>query len=594
MQRQKKDRERLKVYAASIVAALFLFGGMLIGKPVQAIAQDSGPVNAGAPEQVIMTNVPAGTQEALSSAPKIIRPQNGLTDADWDSRASWMGKRNGRVLQSASLASAAGAEPAGAGNVVRTPGAGVNFQGLNETNSGGWQPSDMGLAVGTTYVLQAVNSEITIMNKAGVTQAGFPKTLNAFLGTPGAFTFDPRALYDWNSNRWIVVVDEADFANSRGFINIAVSQTSDPTLGWYLWRVQMGGKGQCPDYPTLGQDKTGVYIAANKFTCNTSGFLNTYLSPEVWLLPKSALYAGGGLTAGLTFWAQSDGFTDPASGLAYDTIQPVNVMNRADDPRAEFMVNSYNINFGGGQCWQGCSGLVVWAVSNPFGFLTGGPAPRFSQTTVPTGTYYLSPGANTPSCNFCVDAGDTRITGSVNYSSGSIFTSVTTGVPGTSPEQTSPFWWELGVTLNDNDGVCAGGYLNRCPLITGAFVRQEDCYLCGGWANSGSAFYATLQPDPENDVTMVFNFSSKTIRPGTAYVSRRVTYGQNLMHDSGNMLQSGLAAYHHTRWGDYTATALDLTTANNPLMWFSGMYSRADGHWGTKIGRNGYTNVNQP
>lgn len=593
MQRLKKDRKRLKLYAASFGMALFLSAGLLIGQPVQAIAQDGGPVNAGTPAHVVMTNVPAA-QEALSSVPKTMRPQNGLTDAEWDARASWMGNRgSSRVLQRASQASAVGVAPAGAGNAVGTPYVGVNFQGLDETISGGWQPSDMALAVGNTYVLQAVNSEITIMNKAGVTQIGFPKSLNTFLGTPGAFTFDPRAIYDWNSNRWIVVVDEADFANSKGFINIAVSQTSDPTLGWYLWRVQMGSNGQCPDYPTIGQDKVGVYIAANKFTCNSTGF-GSYVSPEVWLLPKSTLYAGGGLTAGLTFWAQSGGFTDPATGLAYDTIQPVNVMNKADDPRAEFMVNSYNINFGNGQCWLGCSGLVVWAVSNPFGFLTGGPVPRFSQTTVPTGTYYLSLGAHTPSCNYCVDAGDTRITGSVNYSAGSIFTSVTTAVPGTVPEQTSPFWWEIGVTLNNNDGVCAGGYINKCPLITGAFVRQEDCYFCGGWSSSGSAFYATLQPDPENDVTMVFNYSSKSIKPGTAYVSRRVTHGQNLMHDAGVMLQSGISAYHHTRWGDYTATAIDLTVANNPLMWFSGMYARADGHWGTKIGRNGYTNVNQP
>lgn len=592
MQTYNSIRGLTKVYIFPIVFALLLSASLVIGHPLQAIAQDGGGghITAGTPTVADMANVPAATPAALASAPRVIRPQNGMTDAEWDLRSSKAGQRSGAALQPLIQYPAGGAEPAGAGSGVNTPSATVNAQGLNELNSGGWQPSDMGLAVGTTYVIQTVNTEITVASKTGVTQAGFPKTLNAFLGRPAsAFTFDPRALYDWSGNRYIVVVNEADFATSTGYINIAISQTSNPTGAWWIWRIQMGAAGTCPDFPTLGHDKTGVYIAANKFTCSPSGF-GGYISPEVWLLPKSSLYSG----AGLSFWAQWGGFTDPASGLAYDTIQPVNVMNKADDPRAEFMVNSYNINFGGGQCYSGCSGLVVWAVSNQFGFLTGGPAPVFSQTTVPTGAYFLSLGVHTPTCDYCVDGGDTRISGSVSYSAGSIFPSVTTAILGVSPEPASTYWWEIGMTLSDNDGVCAGAYLNKCPLITGAFLKQQDCYMCGGWSSSGSAYYAALQPDPENDLTMVFSFSSKTTNPGTAYTSRRVNYGQNLMHDSGIFLQSGLGTYHHSRWGDYTATSADLTSATNPLMWFSGMYSRADGHWGTKVGRNGFTDVNQP
>jgi hypothetical protein len=91
-------------------------------------------------------------------------------------------------------------------------------------------------------------------------------------------------------------------------------------------------------------------------------------------------------------------------------------MSPFDNPRAEFMVNSFNINFGGGQCFFGCTGEVVWAVSNQFGFLSGGPAPEFTGQVLGTNLkYFESLGAHQPGANFSIDAGDTRISGMVNY-----------------------------------------------------------------------------------------------------------------------------------------------------------------------------------
>jgi hypothetical protein len=93
---------------------------------------------------------------------------------------------------------------------------------------------------------------------------------------------------------------------------------------------------------------------------------------------------------------------------------------------------------------------------------------------------------------------------------------------------------------------------------------------------------------------MVFNFSNDTTFPGTAYTSRRVTQENNFMHDPGIFLIAGQAFYNQFRWGDYTGTAPDLASSTQAFMWFSGMYSRSDGSWGTRIGRNGFTAVDQP
>ena len=117
--------------------------------------------------------------------------------------------------------------------------------------------------------------------------------------------------------------------------------------------------------------------------------------------------------------------------------------------------------------------------------------------------------------------------------------------------------------------------------------RQEDCFLCGGWSNNGSAYYATVQPDQENNLVMVFDFSRDTDYPGMVYTSRRVTYGDNLMDGGGTYLVDGSNAVAG-RWGDYSATAPDFTIATRGLLWFAAQYAPDSGSWATEIGAAQY------
>jgi hypothetical protein len=66
----------------------------------------------------------------------------------------------------------------------------------------------MALAVNQQFVLQVINGCVAVFDKTGVMQPGFPKKANAFFGLAAtAFTFDPRALYDWVNNRFVVMID---------------------------------------------------------------------------------------------------------------------------------------------------------------------------------------------------------------------------------------------------------------------------------------------------------------------------------------------------------------------------------------------------
>jgi hypothetical protein len=550
----------------------------------EQISVGTGSSVAVTPRQVVVLgNLPQVTAADVAAHPATFRPQNRMTDEEWNNRS----KVSQKGSTSASGPSAAPPKIGDTTLTTRTPGTFVAFPGSGEN---GLTPSDMAIAAGSYlvpsgtsgYVIQVVNATIRVMDKAtGATLAGYPKSLNTFLGLPAsASTFDPRAFYDISFDRFVVVIDEAQLANSRGFIHIAASQTGNPTGAWTLYTIQLGATGNCPDFPTLGYDKVGIYIGANIFACSPAGF-GGFTNNNFLMMNKAQVYA----SAGVNFWVQ---FGFSVGGNLVDTLQPANVISPPDNPRAEFFMNSYF-------CPNFCNGVVVWAVSNQFGFISGGPSPEFSGITVPTAFNYAnSPGASEPGCNNCIDAGDTRISGSINYIAGSLFWSVTTSSGVGSPVQTAIEWGEIrDMSLSDNNARCTGAFTNACPDLTAASLGQEQCFGCSGWSVAGGgAYYGTLQPDLEKNVTMVYNFSANPTPyyPGTVYASRRVNFPLGQMHDSGIFLAIGTTFYNQGRWGDYTATSVDLFDPNpeNVAMWFSGMYSTTGGLWGTFIGSSSF------
>jgi hypothetical protein len=479
--------------------------------------------------------------------------------------------KEGMTLERAPAESAPVADsPRSFGGGAETPGASANFDGL--TNLNALSPSDMALAVGSTYVLQATNSSLAVYSKTGVIQAGFPKSLKAFLGLASGFLFDPRALYDSVKKRFIIVIDRDMGVSASSKFYVAVSKTSDPRGAWWIYTFTYGGSDDFGDFPTLGQDSQGIYTCFNTFSNTTGGFTGN----KCFLLPKASMYAG----AGISYWWQS-GFN--VGGTLVDTLQPVNSNGL---PRAEFMVNSYNINFGGGQCVSGCSGLVVWSISNPFGFASGGPGPVFKGVTLSTTTYFLPPDADAPGCTGCVSTNDVRISGTPVYRAGSIFASLNTKVANGTQNVSGIKWFEIAPRLNDNgDGVtCTGAFINKCAWITSASLKQQGLHYYGG---SGSAWFGTLHPDSENNIIMTFNYSDSATLPETAWVGRRVTQSPSAFHDTGFFLVAGSGSVTTgIRWGDYTATAADPSNASK--IWFSGMYNNSTNNWRTRIGASGY------
>jgi hypothetical protein len=567
-----------------------------------AQAQSGGVGTAPAARQVFMRDVPNASAANLTAFRAIRRPRTGMSESTYQALKAQAASPHGVPLP---ITMTGKPQPQPAPRSGReTQGAIINFDGDAEFEAcSNDTPADQALAIGDgkNPILQAVNLCLSVWNTAGTRLLG-PKDLVSFFGLPvGTFTSDPRALYDWYNHRFIVTLLDTSCspppcATSSNNYNIAVSQSDDPTAGWFTYRIQVqSATNALNDFPRLGQDRAAtypitsgtafpgaIYLASNLFS-NSSG---AYLKEEWLILPKAAMYNG----QGFSFW-QFNGMT--SGGVVTDTTQPVNVGSPYDNPRAEFLITSKDFF-----CSTNCNGLTIWAISNPFGFVTSGPSPELSGVVIGTvNNYSQPPGAVQPGTSTLIDTNDTRISGEATYQSGSIYASneSANGTGGV-----SSFIYRVQPDLNINDNTrCTGAFVNLCPQITGATELNESVINFGG---TSAAYFAVPQPDLEGNVNTVFTFSSTSTNASLAYISQRVSQANNTFVDSGFFLQVGSGpAYTQGRWGDYNAVApagVFYASGNGGLVatpgfGFSGMYASGD-TWRTRIGFNKFSGPGQP
>jgi hypothetical protein len=499
--------------------------------------------------------------------PQPLAPLKGVDPATFDLRKA-------RAAQSPADPKVASPPPVRPQS-LETPGASLVFTSTGEVACGFVAPADQAIAVGDTSVgvLQAINVCVDVYNKSGNLQAGYPKSFTSFVGLPaGTPTTDPRAIYDWINHRYIVTFIQFDrnFASASSYW-IAVSTGDNPAGGYCLYNLPVqsvaasGGVFPLPDFPRLGQDRQAIYLASNIFNPN-------FKWEEILVLPKTALYACTGFS--FSFF-----FNLAVGGVVTDTTQPANVFSAGDDPRSEYLVTSKNIFFSDPK-----NGLIVWAIHSPLS------SPTLNGVSVATtNNYSLPPNAGQPGGTNDIDTGDTRISGMAMYNAGSIYASIN-AANGSHSEailyQIQPFVTAGGA----NDGqIASAKILNEIVHGSSAF----------------DVYYATQQPDPEGNVTYVWNFSSSTSFPSLIYSSRRAAQTVGTEPDGGFFAVGGAGFYNQGfgsppfRWGDYTAVAPGgLASAGgtgaNPVMFFAGMFARSDGTWGTAIGKNGYTAITQP
>ncbi len=203
---------------------------------------------------------------------------------------------------------------------------GANFDGLgffdqrfaNGGNQFSIEPPDQGLCVGGKYVLETVNTVLQVYDKAGNplsgvidvnTFFGYPAQIDRTTGLIGPSVGDVSCFYDADTKRFfflnwtLQVVPETGDLTGAQTLDIAVSKTSDPRGEWFIYHIPSQNDGQdgtpshpdCPclsDYPHMGMDKYGLYIATNEFPLLGPGLYGGFNGAQLYAVSKHKLAKG--------------------------------------------------------------------------------------------------------------------------------------------------------------------------------------------------------------------------------------------------------------------------------------------------------------
>ena len=384
----------------------------------------------------------------------------------------------------------------------------LSFTGSSLLTSGFIPPDTMG-AAGPDHFVELLNGQYAVYrNTDGVRVQ--TSTLNDFwrnggVVPTGSFAFDPRVTYDSSSGRWFAAsVDNSSAPNN--FL-IAVSNSSDPTQGWKGFAIPSdSAKSRWADFPTLGVNRDGVYVAANMFPITASS------STSVLVLPKADLIAG--TVAHRTL------FENVSPGSTGFSIQPVSDPKSTGAPVA-MLLSDFN------------TGAGFLKRSDITGSITS-PVLDTTNKFIAVPPFGGPPNAQQPGPKAPLEVLDSRLGSSVVMRNGELWGVQSVNAGGRSALR----WFNIDVATNTlrQSGLIASPTL---AFYYGSIAVNDFGDVVIGFSGSGQSQFASayaVQGQTQNGVT---------------------TFGDPLL------LKAGVSDYEVTfgagrnRWGDYSATVLD-------------------------------------
>lgn len=507
--------QRIRQLIASSAIALVSVAG------VQALAA-AAPVQvtgtAGKAAQRVSINFKAITREEaygpmpLNEHRKIHRPVSRTADAALQSSDGSGSSRTAAQEQA----------PASTEASAQSPAAISSFKALSD--NGTVIPPDTDGAVGPNNLMVAVNSQVVIQDRAGATLSSVAITgFWSSLGVPDAF--DPHLIYDPYGQRWIFSAASGE-SSANAAILLAVSQNSDPTGGWHLYKVPVDPSGaDWGDYPTLGFNKNWIVVQANLFTVSGGAFVKSV----IWAFDKADLYAGG--TGKYTVLKPTSGFTQLPATTYDPNVATMYLLESSASGSAKLRLDTITGAVGAEVLTTGVAfpiGSAAWQSFSP----TLNFAPQLGSTSL-------------------IDTDDDRLQSCV-YRNGSLWASHTVYLPATGmPTRTAAQWWQIST---------AAGSVGKVQQVG----RIDD--------PSGANFYAypSLAVNSNNDVMVGYTHFGPGLYPSAGYSTRLASDAPNTM-EAGSTLKAGEAPYFKdfgtgdNRWGDFSSTVVD--PVDDATMW---------------------------
>lgn len=409
------------------------------------------------------------------------------------------------------------------------------FFGLSST---GWIPPDTILAVGPGSVVEAVNVGFAVYSKAGGSLQGYT-TFSSFFapvlptGWQGIL-FDPRVHYSVEHSKFVLLAIGRDGVNQESYMFIAVSQTTDPTGNWWLYRIAADNPNSADsdswvDYCGLGADTWGVYV-----TCNLFRWTGTFKYGKLWTVGPEVF--SGGTLAGWGFWD----LRWNSNALAF-SLQPAIPYTVAGD-QATFFANTFS---------SSGSSVLLWKLT---GDRTN--SPTLVRSTIGTQVYNaIGENVDQPGSSADLDGGDARIMNAA-YQNRKVYTVLTHDVANdgrssgwllfkTDVDSTSLDWQHL---LWTSTASASGGFYYFYPAITldGYGGTVPNLAVFGSWT------------DTETSTSATTNFASGLFK---VYTDQPTTgTGPFLNFANGATSYEVRDSANRNRWGDYSGAAFDWST----------------------------------
>jgi hypothetical protein len=488
------------------------------------------------------------------------------------------------------------------------------------------EPPDQGLCAGNGYVVEAVNDVLNVFNTSGQSVlpdntatnivSGFPRDvnhavdLNSFFGyapainrttgVRGPFVTDPSCLYDAQTQRFFVVVLTLETTPSGAFtganhLDLAVSQTADPTGGWNIYSLDVtndgtntGGVNPGPylgDYPHIGADANGIYLTTNAYPWCCNGFAGA----QIYALSKAQLAAGAGSvtmqhidTSGMVDAPSDAGSTQPGF-----TVWPAQSAG-AEKGNTEYFLSSnaadeatHPVAGTGGDYTS--NQLIVWTLDNTSSLNSAAPNLSLSNRILDVGTYAIppkqqqpgsgsAPGINAPQ-GYCInDTTTPTIAGTGCWRllfGGEPPHNEVISTPDSNDTRMQQVMWANGKLWGALDtAVNPGGGGQRAGIAyyvvnpsAGKIVKQG--YL---GAEGYDFTYPAIGVTGSGRGVMAFTATGDDLNPSAAYAPIDANAGagpwnviaEGVAPDDGfTSYKSQVGNPPRTRWGDYGAAAVD-------------------------------------
>ena len=444
------------------------------------------------------------------------------------------------------------------------------------------EPPDQALCVGRGFVLEGVNEAFRVFTTGGgaLTQ---PISYSQFFGIPpeivrtnppsfGPFISDPKCYFDPATHHWFMTQLEFGVDQTGGAFGppsdllVAVSKTSDPRGGWWLYKVITTDDGTdgtpvhsgCPcfgDQPLIGADKNGFYVSTNEYGITSTA----YHGSQLYAFSKSGLETGAN---GNVVHIDAAQLTTslPDGGLAV-SVQP------ATSPTAQWAsAHNGTAYFASVTDWsvgpalgQGANRILAWAMTNTASLNTANPAVNLEFRVIPSEFYTQPPnatqkpgprplGTSLGNPLLLIATNDDR-TNQVVFADGKLWTGVNTSVR-----------QEGGPTRS---GIAF--FVVHPSMTSGGFnaTMAAQGYLS---ARGAHIYFPSIGVTAAGKAVMAFSLSGRHFFPSAAYAPLQGGHaGPIYIAGHGKLPEDGFTGYKAeggngvARWGDYSAAVADPT-----------------------------------